>query len=142
MTHRVLVVSIYQAATLAAMRYCHSATNKVGGGGGGEREREKLFPYLHAIAETAAPMRACSGYQLLDTIQFCSTVVYSRLVTEMRRQLLKFLFQPDNYLDDTGTGHSLYPIGPDCMPHPRGLPSETGEIIPSQLFYCKMRALF
>ena len=108
---------------------------------GRERKREKI---ISLFAETAAPMLACSGCQLLDTIQFCSTVVYSRLVTEMRRQSLKFLFQPDNCLDDTATGHSLYPIGPDCMPHPQGLPSETGEIIPLQLFtkfLLQMRAL-
>jgi hypothetical protein len=85
--------------------------------------------YISLFAETAAPLMACSGCQLLDTIHFCSTVVYSRLVTEMQRQPSKFFFQPDNCFSDTATGRNLHSIGPDCMPRPEGLRSGTGAIV-------------
>ena len=126
MTRGVLVVSI-SPGSYSAMRYCHSARNMVREGGR-ERERKKENYFL-----VCRKSSSYVGLQWMSTAGHYSTVVYTRLITEMRRQSLKFIFQSDNCLDDTGTSHSLYPIGPDCMPHPQGLPSETGEIIPSKL---------
>ena len=85
-----------------------------------------LHFYITTITEAAAPLMACSGCQLLDTIHFCSTIVYSRLVTELQRQSSRFIFQPDDCLA-TAAGSNF--SGPDCMPPPQGLPSETGEYL-------------
>ena len=87
---------------------------------------------MSTVTETAAPMLACSGCQLLDTIQFCSTVVYSRLITEMRGEPSRFHFQPDDCLATANDDRDFLSSGPDCMPPPQGLPTGTGE----SLFYC------
>ena len=82
--------------------------------------------YISTVTEAAAPLKVCGGCQLLDTIQFCSTVVYSRLVIEMREQSDKFYFHPNDCLA-TAAGRNFSSSGPDCMPPPQGLPSEAGQ---------------
>ena len=82
---------------------------------------------ISTVTETAAPMLACSGCQLLDTIQFCSTVVYSRLVTEIRGESSRLYFQPDNCLATAADDRDFSSSGSDCMPPPQGLPSGTGK---------------
>ena len=79
------------------------------------------------VPEAAAPLIVCSGCQLLDTIQFCSTDVYSRLVTEMRRQSSKFYFHPNDCMA-AAVDLDISSTGPDCMPPPQGLASEIGEL--------------
>ena len=133
------------SGSCSAMQHCHSARNRVskkergsGRGRKGERKRERervserVSCYISTsitVTEAAAPLMACSGCQLLQTIQFCSTTVYSRLVTELRMESSKFFFQPDDCLT-TATGRNLYTsTGPDCMPPPQGLPSGTGEYL-------------
>ena len=84
---------------------------------------------ISTVTETAAPMLACSGCQLLDTIQFCSTVVYTRLITEMRGEPSRFHFQPDDCLATANDDRNFPSSGPDCMPPPQGLPTGTGESV-------------
>ena len=77
----------------------------------------------------------CNGCQLLDTIQFCSTDVYNRLVTEMQRQSSKFYFHPNNVICmATAVDLNISSTGPDCMPPPQGLASETGEFFYTQVY--------
>ena len=69
---------------------------------------------------------ACSACKLLDTIQFCSTEVYGRLVRVLHEEYAVFFFQPDDCLA-TAAGRNFSSTGPDCMPPPQGLPSGMGE---------------
>ena len=77
-----------------------------------------LHFYIITITEAAAPLMACNGCQLLDTIQFCSTIVYSRLLVEVRKQSSRFFFQPDDCQAAAAGSNISTSTGPDCMPPP------------------------